>query len=257
MADIRDFSLVQQIYKTYETEDRQSRRLGGSILGEDCERAIWYSFRHAKKKIIPGRIKRLFSTGHEREARIVNELIQAGHIVELTGSNQEYLEYAHGHAVDVPDGLMDGKYSLEIKTHNDKNWKSAIKQIPKKHYDQITLHMGLKGTEKGYYIADNKNTDELHAEKVRLDKRHFNRLVQKAERIIDSGFPPVRISDRVDSFACKFCDYKGICHMNEEMDKNCRTCKNSVAADGGLWWCMQHDRECGEVCENYESIKDA
>lgn len=52
--------------------------LGGSLIGRSCLRAIWYSFRWAKKPAFKGRILRLFDRGHKEEFRFVEYLTMLG-----------------------------------------------------------------------------------------------------------------------------------------------------------------------------------
>jgi len=50
------------------------KHLGGSIIGDDCLRKIWYSFRWVKETLPEGRLLRLFNRGHLEEFRFVEYL---------------------------------------------------------------------------------------------------------------------------------------------------------------------------------------
>lgn len=56
--------------------------LGGSMIGEKCERKLVYSFRWAKAPAFSGRILRLFNRGHLEEFRFVSYLRRVGAQVE-------------------------------------------------------------------------------------------------------------------------------------------------------------------------------
>jgi hypothetical protein len=56
--------------------------LGASLIGRECERDIWYSFRWAQRATFPPRILRLFERGHLEEFRFVKNLRAAGVIVQ-------------------------------------------------------------------------------------------------------------------------------------------------------------------------------
>lgn len=62
---------------------REPRRthLGASSIGNRCIRAVWYGFRWAYDVDHIGRMRRLFSRGHEEEDRIIRWLRAAGYEV--------------------------------------------------------------------------------------------------------------------------------------------------------------------------------
>jgi tRNA G26 N,N-dimethylase Trm1 len=37
-----------------------------------------------------------------------------------------------------------------------------------------------------------------------------------------------------------WCDFKQICHADEPVDQNCRTCAYSKPVDGPQWLCTKH-----------------
>lgn len=55
--------------------------LGASMIGGECERAVWYKFVGAAPSRIPARIHRKFDGGHDKEARVVQWLREAGYEV--------------------------------------------------------------------------------------------------------------------------------------------------------------------------------
>lgn len=60
-------------------EDTEPRaHLGASIIGRDCYREIWYSFRWFTKKQFEGRMLRLFATGFKYEKRFIAVLEMVG-----------------------------------------------------------------------------------------------------------------------------------------------------------------------------------
>ncbi|MFA5745802.1 MAG: oxidoreductase, partial [archaeon] len=71
---------VDKIYKYYVDKNIEWRRphLGASLIGEDCQRKLWYSFRHCSSPNFIGRMQRLFATGKIEEERIINDLRNIG-----------------------------------------------------------------------------------------------------------------------------------------------------------------------------------
>ena len=52
--------------------------LGGSQIGEECERKLWYSFRWTQLVNFGPRILRLFERGHREEPALIRYLTDAG-----------------------------------------------------------------------------------------------------------------------------------------------------------------------------------
>ena len=60
------------------SQDWRRAHLGDSIIGDPCERALWYGFRWFTAPDFPGRILRLFRRGQNEETTIVADLRLAG-----------------------------------------------------------------------------------------------------------------------------------------------------------------------------------
>ena len=68
------------IFAAYEADagDGFRAHLGASLIGKDCERALWFDFRWVTRAQHPGRLLRLFETGQLEEARLVQNLRRTG-----------------------------------------------------------------------------------------------------------------------------------------------------------------------------------
>ena len=71
---------IEAIYQHYKDKRKNEHRphLGGSQIGNECSRALWYQFRHAWTPLFEGRLLRLFETGDREEDRIVSNLRAVG-----------------------------------------------------------------------------------------------------------------------------------------------------------------------------------
>ena len=71
---------LDAIYAAYvaEADDGFRDHLGASIIGKDCERALWYDFRWVTRRGFSGRMLRLFDTGKREEDRLVRDLRRTG-----------------------------------------------------------------------------------------------------------------------------------------------------------------------------------
>lgn len=253
-------TLVDAVYAHYEKRnaDEESRpHLGASQIGKKCEREIWYRFRWVLPEKFPGRILRLFETGKLEEQRIVLNLRALGLVVrecdELSGRQFSYFAMG-GHFGGSIDALGIGfeesprkTHVLEFKTHNDKSFKVLVKlglkSTKPEHYDQMQTYMYLSGYDRAVYIAVNKNTDEMYYERIKLDRKHAEEIVDKAGRVIYASVPPPRVSTSPMAPPCLFCNYKLYCRSGYGTPEfNCRTCLHSTAVEDGSWHCAHKGR---------------
>lgn len=245
---------VARIYESYEQGAEEGLRphLGASLIGHQCERYLWLTFRWVEAKKFDGRMLRLFKAGQDFEQRIVAELRRIGVEVHDTdpAGNQWRVSCLGGHFGGSLDGAACGlpeapkSWSvLEFKTHNAKSFKDlldkGVREAKPQHHAQMTVYMGLTGIDRAMYIAENKNTSELYAERLEFDPAEFARLKARAERIIRATEPPLRISEDPSWYVCSRCDFNDHCHGDAAPLVNCRTCAHSTPElDGdGRWSC--------------------
>ena len=240
-SDPRDFDLV----------------IRASSIGKPCERSLWYRFRWATPpEQHDGRILRLFGTGHVEEHRMITWLRMAGvEVLDVDPGSGEQWEvvaldgHFKGHLDGKASGILEAPktlHLLECKTHNAKSFAQLVKvgvAVSKPdHVAQMQVYMHLSGLTRAFYLAKNKDTDELYAERVEYDAAHALAILAKAERIRDAHQPPARINDNPDSFDCKFCHQHDFCHFGGLALRNCRTCLHATPVAGGNWHCARHDR---------------
>ena len=239
-------TLPQLIYSTYKNTPPRPH-LGASIIGKPCLREIWYSFRWAKQVPFEGRMLRLFEAGNAFEDRIVRELQAIG--ITVSGRQDRVTIGPHfsGSIDGIGAGFPESKkpHLLEFKTHNQKSFdtlvKDGVQSSKPEHFIQMNCYMGVPeiNLDRAYYIAENKNTSELHAERIHFDKDLFYATKLKASEIIFSGVPCDRIAENPAAFACKWCNYKAVCHGAEKMDVSCRTCQY-VTVRSDCFECTKH-----------------
>lgn len=139
--------------------------LGGSMIGRECERQIWLSWRWSLPVQFPGRILRLFDTGHREEFRFIEELRRIGvEVIEGPppgpGEKQrqfrvsDFVGHVGGSLDSVLMGLVEAPNSPhlgEFKTGNLKSYKAMSHEEPDKagvinnkpeHYGQMQFYMG-------------------------------------------------------------------------------------------------------------------
>jgi hypothetical protein len=217
-------------------------------------------------------------TGDEQSAERRNELIakmvEAGHHVyfqearegEKEGQVVVRLTMHFGGSMDaLVNGVpLGGKkwHVWECKTAGAKPFRELAKkgvQVAKpEHYAQMQTYMLGTGLESALYIAVCKDNDEIHVERIAFDRKYAEGLVAKANSIVYSARPPVRISEDPSWYKCRFCDYREACHGDAEPEVNCRTCRSATVHEDGAWRCDGRARLTSEVqreaCGGWEAI---
>jgi hypothetical protein len=254
----------------YRRDDEAHRsHLGASILGGECPRAIWYSFRWATRKNFDARTLRLFNRGHLEEPRFLAMLLMIGCEVwwQDEQGKQFRIGWADDHAGGSGDGVARGVPDLdpataavcEFKTYGEKSfielagklleWRAyrqhragpfpgrGVRVAKFEHFVQMQTYMRKMGLAAALYMAVCKNTDDVYAEVVTLDAEFADQFIDRGEKLVWMAEAPKRISDSPGFFKCRFCDHRPVCHLKAEPDRNCRTCDFSRPGHAGCWHC--------------------
>jgi len=235
-----------------------SVNVGMGTFGTACARKIWYSFRWCTIEKFGAKMQRLFNRGHLEEGRMLAliYLINGAKVQIHDDDGRQLVAKGHsGHTRGALDGVLwnlpdfpaDVPILWEAKTHNQKHFvpltKKGVEVAHPKHYIQMQQYMGEMSINVGLYMATNKNTDELHLEVIDFDQENYLYNRDRVDEIVMSFHPPQRINESVGFFKCKFCKHRGVCHYDEEPERNCRTCRHArvvtVDADNPVagWKC--------------------
>ena len=251
----RDIDLWCQL----QYDDGPRTHLGASIIGHPCERYIWFGFRWMFREVFSGRMQRLFQRGHLEEDRVLSWLLGVGFTVNQVDidGNQFRIAFAEGHGGGSSDGttILPTRYGsriagqrilVEIKTQKDKRFKilqgSGVEKEKPQHYVQMSVYGRRLGIQYCLYIAVNKEDDSLDVELVELDWHLADSETEKAERIINSHFPPPRISENPSFWKCKMCSANPVCHLGAPIEKNCRSCYHAEPTDNKQWHCSLYQQ---------------
>lgn len=270
MSEIAPVSTVAMIYRYLENnqDTRPRPHLGASEIGHECSRHLWYSFRWAKYKVFDGRMLRLLETGNLNEdyitgllrdsigekKRLIDHLVSIGvRVITInpkTGKQYSFSDIG-GHFGASMDGGGKGFiespnkwHVLEFKTSKRSIWNSLQKhKVEKaifKHYVQMQIYMKFTGMDRAFYFSTNKDTDDIHGERVKENKTVQKQYFERARLVIESTVPQVKVSQKRDHFVCNLCDHQAICHDNELPEINCRTCIHAspiTTGEGAKWKC--------------------
>lgn len=230
--------------------------LGASVIGNECQRYIWYHFRWFKKEIHSARMHRIFNVGHVTEKTIRQVLIACGAVfLDKVDTEGEQLRFSGigGHFGGSVDGVfvwpeigLTDPIILEVKSSKT---GSPFNELAKKevggakpqHFAQQSVYGQAFSIRNALYVAYNKNDSDLYIEVVDLDWTRADEMRNRAQHIITTTFPPARVSSKPTFFLCKMCTMWGICHANDPVTPNCRNCKHASAADNAEWFCAKHN----------------
>ena len=248
--------------------------LGASLIGSECKRKLWYTFRWCYRETFDGRMQRLFNRGHREEERFLEWLRGIGCVVsDVTEDGKQHrISDVMGHF----GGSLDGKGFLpkhyeieeeilfEFKTNGTgKGFNNLVScgMILKKeqHYAQTCVYGFKRNLRYCGYLNINKNDDSLHLEVVELNHNLGQQMIAKAEQIILSPTEPPRLSDNPTYFGCKYCKMADGCHFGKLPEKNCRSCAKVHPVENACWFCEQHNAIIPKeyipvACEQYYPI---
>jgi len=263
---------VDAIYTAYEQERESFRsHLGASVIGKECERELWYSFRWCTKPSFSGRMLRLFDTGKREEERLINDLRRIGvevHERDLESGRQFSFSDFGGHFAGSIDaaalGILEAPaawHLVECKTANTKRYdllaRHGVKSAAFEHFCQMQVYMLYFGFDRALYLACCKDDDRLYAERIHADPAFATALKEKARRIIAAASPPTRISEDSSWWKCKCCDHRATCQEEKPPEVHCRSCLHStpvIDGDGG-WRCEKHNQLLSKI-EQERSCSD-
>ena len=256
---------IKRIFDHYQAKRKGEHRphLGGSQIGRECDRALWYQFRWAWTPHFEGRMLRLFETGDREEDRVVRNLRDVGVTVwdrDPDTGRQVRFEACGGHFALSLDGVGEGfaeskkPHTLEFKTMNTKSFRKVSEDGLQKanaiYWAQCQIGMHLSKLERCYFFAVCKETDAIYGERIRYDPAEGIKLEAKANRIVFAPLPPSRITEDPSDWRCKFCPYFAVCQGNKIPEVHCRTCAHVTPERNGSWSCSQGNK-VGEVCQSH------
>lgn len=280
LSQLTQKAIIDQLYQyldEYSNEQNPSEHrnhLGVSVIGERCSRKLWYSFRWCKLEQFIPRMKRLFKRGHYEEEKFAALLTWMGFFVREIdpATNRQYrFSSVNGHYGGSGDSVAllpwfrhDESFRIlvEYKTHNAKSFAKlkaeGVHKSKPMHAIQMHGYGRAFNLNYGLYCAVNKDDDDIYFEFLELNHDTALLMEKKAGDIIYSQLPPPRIAETPAWFECKYCHFAGICWHAENVEVNCRSCKNATPIDNAEWSCKLYGKIpkdfIAKGCSNHESI---
>jgi hypothetical protein len=207
--------------------------LGGSRLGQECQRALQFEFFNAPKdpgKGFDGQKLRIFEVGHVLEDLAARWIRAAG--VDLRTAKKDGKQFgfstAQGYIGGHIDGVIVGGVEdfgpfprlWECKTAKGSKWREMEKHKIKKanwtYYIQCQLYMAYMqlAENPALFTVVNKDTSELYFEEVHFDAAVAQEASDRGVRIIEAclyGEILPRVSNDPSFYLCKWCSWSDRC----------------------------------------------
>ncbi len=234
-----------------------------SGIGSNCTRKMWYNYRMAKREKFDGRIIRLFNRGHMEEARIIAMLetvgaeviFQDGENKDLSFKSGDFAGTCDGKATKVP-GYEESTVMLEYKTMNKNQYSKYMKEglalFSDQYHVQVHFYLTAMKLDLCLFIAVCKDDDKFNIEVIRRQPEIVEQYYERALKVMSSSVPPERLNDSPLWWECKWCGFHSICHGDDIMNKNCRTCKFAERKENGDWHCQHRDNSWDYLSEEQQ-----
>lgn len=261
-------------------QGKHSWRVKPSSLGKECVAAGWYAFRWAKRVNKPGKVARIFAKGHDTEPRLIDYLRRSGWLIadrdpSKIGTNFEQWNFKalDGHLSAYLDGIgshpvitAGAEILIEAKSYNKRRFnllvsKGNVKLTDYEYYVQVCLYMAGYNLPWTLLICECKDDGDIHVEVIMRDDETAQRALNVGHTIKSNRIRPARVAESAAYHVCKTCDFLGVCHLGEPVEKNCRSCLSCVAIDGGKFYCerwnavIPNETAIMGACPHHDPIK--
>ena len=159
---------------------------------------------------------------------------------------------------------------FENKTYNEKSFNKLLEcdqdhlklsTFKPEHYDQMQVYMDRAELTWALYVGVCKNDDRIHTIVVPYRPVVAARAVERARQAVSARQLPPRVSTYAGYVTCRFCDYKGVCHEGNPLEKKCRTCRHVVTVDDARFYCAKYEAIIPQDverkgCDSWETVTD-
>lgn len=210
--------------------------IGGSELGDPCQRRVYYGAKKIPKEPFTGDKLRIFYMGHVFESMVADWLKEAGFDLKTVDDqgNQFEVVTANGMVKNHCDGIFVGGPTIEGLTYpclwenkalKNRGWQNIVKRglarAEPKYFAQIQIYLGYFNIPFCLFTAINKDTAEIYHALVPYQ-------LEQAQRASDAGVdmiralardePPPGIASQPDFFMCRMCQYVKYCYESRAND---------------------------------------
>lgn len=198
--------------------------MGGSILGEECDRKLYYSY---KKPFIvkDARVQRIFDMGNIIEDYLIKLLKEAGITVYDLDKNGEQFGFVDEEIAGHIDGVLvgipefDDPVLSEFKSAKNSTFnqfkKNGVREVNNNYYVQTQVYMNKLKLKACLFIVMNKDTQELYTELIHYNKEIAEIYITRGKDIARATELPSRLYAKKTFYRCRFCDFSEECWEEE------------------------------------------
>jgi hypothetical protein len=213
-----------------------------SAIGDPCSRKLWYNYHDPLQENFDAATLRRFEDGHRSEDLMANRIRLVDGLTFMTldpntGRQWELSDFdgkLKGHMDGVIQGILQAPKSWHVwegKCVNEKKFaklknlklelgeKQALKEWDAVYYAQAQMYMGYTGMKRHYLTACTPGGRDWDSVRTEFDDTEFEKLKDKAKRILEAKAPLAKVSNDPNWFYCKFCIYKERCHGTKEISE--------------------------------------
>lgn len=163
--------------------DEPRSHLGASLIGDDCQRKLWYQFRWITISHPEPRLKRLFNRGHLEEDRFIDYLRGIGCIVNpfntdkrlIIDNSKEEVTYAVIDKVELTENTIDvSDDNLHILRANEQGLTYPVQH----QVSEVEGHFGGSCDGRGYLPEHYGINEEILFEFKTANEKSFNSLLK-------------------------------------------------------------------------------
>ncbi len=240
---MHDLNLIEAELALVKKQKLEAKRnyLGMSSIGDPCSRKLWYSYHDSLQENFDAATIMRFEDGHRSEDLMAQRLKDAEGILLITTNDdgkQFEVEDFDGKFKGHLDGIISGLKQVPKKEHiwegkcvNEKKFKNFIDlkaQVGEKntlarwdevYYAQAQSYMGYTGIDRHYLTVCTPGGRDWEAVRTEYDDEAFQKIRDKAGRILNAKFPLAKLSNDPNWFQCKWCNYWDRCHGTETVSE--------------------------------------
>ena len=247
-------------------KQRPRRMYLGMSSGGRCPRQQFYNWTWAGQRELHAVSLKRIADGFAGEDIVAARLQAAGNVVLLTRAPETGAQFGVSDAGGQVAGHLDGKafkhpaaptkeHVWECKVTNDRSLakfrkikeecgeKAALREWNFEYWVQAQLYMLHTELDRHWLVVASAGCRDWDSCRTSLDRDQAEYFGERMARMVDHIEElPERISENPNHFACRWCDFVGICHEGGLVERNCRTCRWSKPVAGPNWYCEQHKK---------------
>jgi CRISPR/Cas system-associated exonuclease Cas4 (RecB family) len=218
-------------------EEPQRDYLGASMIGDPCERKVWYTFNGYPRKPIEAKGVYAIEDGYRSEDLVAARLRMVEGI-ELWTHDENGKQFGFmsedgkrgGHIDGVILGLLQAPQTphlWENKAVNEKKFndlkklidsvgeKNALEQWDEIYFVQAQIYMHEFKLDRHYLTVCTPGARDITSCRTEYQPKKYTAIDAKTKRVMNAKTPPVRISEDRAFFRCKWCDFQEVCHAKK------------------------------------------